>query len=185
MLSFHKLPAQSDSTQNNAYYFDDGGVSEAKNLIKLNILSIINGDLPVYYERVLSKSFSIEIGAGILFPYYIPELPQLSSDSHRIENPDYGYSLWIHPKYYLQDQAPELTYFGIQLRRRNYNQDNETIIYTDVTLNYGLQLYFGKRFVFDYNIGIGFRFETDKAIDIRYNTSGLAVPIGIKLGVIL
>ena len=181
----YKVIAQNDSIQDNAYYFDDGGISESKNLFKINVLSIVNGDLPVYYERILGNSFSIEVGAGILLPYYIPELPNLLSGESEIENPDFGHSLWIHPKYYIQHEAPELNYIGVQFRRRYYNQDDQPIIYTDLTINFGLQLILGKRFVFDYNLGIGFRYKTQKSIHMKNEISGVALPIGIKLGIIL
>ena len=185
LISHHKVIAQNDSIQDNSYYFDDGGISESKNLVKINVLSIVNGDLPVYYERIIGKSFSIEFGAGILLPYYIPELPQLFLDEPEIENPDFGHSLWIHPKYYIQHEAPELNYLGIQFRRRSYTQDNQAIIFTDLTFNYGLQLILGKRFVFDYNVGVGFSFKTQKSLNIEKEISGVALPIGVKLGIIL
>ena len=185
LISHHKVIAQNDSIQDNSYYFDDGGISESKNLVKINVLSIVNGDLPVYYERIIGKSFSIEFGAGILLPYYIPELPQLFLDEPEIENPDFGHSLWIHPKYYIQHEAPELNYLGIQFRRRSYTQDNQAIIFTDLTFNYGLQLIVGKRLVFDYNVGVGFRYKTQESLNIEKEISGLALPIGTKLGIIL
>lgn len=185
LLSFEKVYTQSDSIQDNSFYFDDGGISARKNIIKINILSAINGDLPLYYERALSKSFSIEIGAGLLLPYYILELPQIFSTEAEIINPDFGYSLWIHPKYYLQQNAPELNYFGVQIRKRNYNQNNQTIVYTDVTLNYGLQLILGKRIAFDYNVGIGVRFKREKSTSEKNVITGIALPIGIKIGIII
>jgi len=184
-ISHYKVIAQNDSIQDNSYYFDDGGISESKSLVKINVFSIVNGDLPVYYERIIGKSFSIEFGAGILLPYYIPELPQLFSGESEIANPDFGHSIWIHPKYYVQHESPELNYLGIQIRRRNYNQDNQTIIFTDLTFNYGLQLIVGKRLVFDCNVGVGFRYKTQESLNIEKEISGLAFPIGIKLGIIL
>lgn len=184
-LSFDTVYAQSDSIQDNSYYFDDGGISDAKNVIKLNILSTINGDLSLFYERVLFNSFSIEFGAGLILPYYITELPKLFSDEAEIKKPDSGYSLWIHPKYYFQQKAPELYFIGIQIRRRNYNQDYQTIVYTDITLNYGLQLILAKRIAFEYNIGIGYRFSDETASSQKTGINELIIPIGIKFGIII
>ena len=183
LLLHNKVIAQNDSIQDNSYYFDDGSISESKNLVKINVLSIIIGDLPVYYERIFGKSFSIEIGAGILLPYYIPEVTQLFSNKSEIVDPNFGYSIWLHPKYYIQ-QAPELNYFGIQFRRRNYNQ---TIICTDLTFNYGLQFILGNRFILDYNVGLGFRFKTQKSPNIEKEINEVVpvLPVGVKLGIIL
>jgi len=178
------LYAQEDSVRNNAWYFDDGGVSVARNVVKVNVWSVIIGDLPVYYERVLSKSLSIEVGAGILLPYYVPGVPGFFSKKEQTHNPTFGYSFWIHPKYYLQREAPELLYWGFQYRRRSYHQNDQAFILTDFTFNYGLQLILGKRFALDSNIGFGFRFDHDMSSSPLYRISGLAVPIGIKIGYI-
>ncbi len=178
-----ELIAQNDSIKDNSYYFDDSGISEAKNIVKLNILSIINGDLPLYYERILSKSISIEVGVGLLLPYYIPELPQiLSEEASDIKNPDLGYSLWIHPKLYIFHEAPELSYIGMQLRRRNYNQDYQTFRYTDITVNYGIQFIVGKRIVFDCNIGLGLFINAKKSTLNDSYIDGIALPLGVKIG---
>lgn len=185
LLSHHLVVAQKDTLPDNSYYFDDGGISERKNIFKVNILAIVSGDLPFYYERILGKSFGLEIGAGLLLPYYLPDLPNLFTEEYEVENPDFGHSLWIHPKYYIQPKAPEFGYFGIQLRRRHYNQNNQSIIFSDLTINYGFQLFLGKRFIFDYNVGIGSSFKTQKSLNIKNEKSGLAIPIGIKLGILL
>ncbi|MCK4662030.1 MAG: hypothetical protein KAT68_04150 [Bacteroidales bacterium] len=185
-LSNTKLLAQNDSLNDISYYLDDDrGISDGRNLVKINFLSIINGDIPVYYERILSKSIGIEVGVGLLLPYYCFEISNLFSEDTKIENPDYGYSLWIQPKYYFQQKAPELNYFGIQLRQRNYNQDNQTIVFTDLTINLGLQFIIRKRIIFDYNVGVGCRFINEKSADINKSFGGLAIPTAFKLGYIL
>ncbi|MFH2143964.1 MAG: hypothetical protein ABIJ97_16180 [Bacteroidota bacterium] len=183
-LPVNKFLAQNDSIEDISYYFDDGGISEGKNIVKLNVLAIINGDLPVSYEKTLTNLFSIEVGVGLLLPYYFPEVPQVFEDETEIENPDFGYSLLVNPKFYLQHKAPELNYLGVQYRRRNYNLIDNTIVYTDITINCGLQLNFAKRFVVDYNVGLGYRFKKGGATN-SYNISNVAIPVSIKLGYIL
>ena len=183
--------AQVDTT-NNAYFFDDGGISNAKNIFKVNVISIINGDLPFYYERVLNKSFGLEVGAGILLPYYIPEIIPLLSGETIINNPNYGYSIWFQPKYYLLKKAPEYSYMSFQYRRRNYYQNIQSIVFSDITFGYGTQLFIGKRFLFDYNTGIGYRHVIIKQEDVNISTrddvynniNGVLLYINIKLGLI-
>lgn len=180
-----ELRSQNDSITDISYYFDDGGISEAKNIIKINALAIVNGDLPFSLEKTISEAFGIEIGFGILLPYYVPEIPKLLTNDIDIVDPGYGYSLLVNPRFYLQHKAPEFNYWGIQYRRRNYNLNDGNIIYNNLTINFGLQLSFGKRFLFDYNIGAGIEFkEGDKTRSSNY-ISHFAFPISIKLGYIL
>ncbi|NOQ25810.1 MAG: hypothetical protein GQ564_10655 [Bacteroidales bacterium] len=51
---------------------------------------------------------------------------------------------------------------GIQVRQRKYFQENVTTIFNDLTLNLGLLFIFGKRLIFDYNVGVGYRFINEK-----------------------
>ncbi len=165
----------------NSKYFDDGKISEAKNVIKLNLSSIIHGDVPIFYERAIGNSFAIEVGAGLLMPYYVPDLIQLLSDEKDFSDPDSGYSLWFQPKFYFGGNAPELVYVGLQYRRRNYKKDSSTFVYTDISFNYGYQLILGKRIALDYSSGVGFRFRGG---DLESGISGVIVPVHLKLGVL-
>ena len=181
---FQSLYAQSDSTRNASWYFDDGGISESKNILKINVLSVITGDLPLYYERVISRSFTIEVGAGLLFPYFIPNSIQNEFDSEPLESPDIGYSIWIHPKIYLRQEAPELDYIGVQYRKRTYRQNGESNSLTDITLNGGLQIMPLSRMVFDFNIGLGISFNDENSTAPEDRIAGVAFPIGVKIGYI-
>lgn len=188
LLAQNNLLAQNDSIQDNSYYFDDGGVAGSRNLLKINLLAVVHGDLAFNYERILSKRFSLEVGAGILLPYHIPDAAELILEEFPIQDPKNGYSLWIHPRYYVLDNAAERFYLGIQLRRRNYNLDNagnQTIIYSDITYNCGFQWIIGKRYVFDLNYGLGFRSITKKGPGPDCENGTLTIPFGIKLGIIL
>ncbi len=92
---------QNENENQNHKYFEDGGLSERKNLIKLDLFSILNGDVPFFYERVLSDNVSIEIGAGFQLPFYNNELPYWfdaeKDASYYISNIKNGYSLWLMP----------------------------------------------------------------------------------------
>lgn len=178
IIFFHSfIIAQESDTTNIFYYFDDGGISNSRNVVKFNTLSILNGDLPVYYEVALNNAFTLEVGAGILLPYYFPKLNFFYDEDFKINNPDFGYSIWVHPKFYGKREAPQNYYIGIQYRRRNFNQDNQEIVYVDYTFNVGMQLIMKDRLIFDYNVGVGYK------KDIKDTNSIFAVmPIGIKLG---
>ena len=47
------LFAQYESDNDMSQYFDDGRKENENNIVKLNLSSIVIGDLPIFYERVL------------------------------------------------------------------------------------------------------------------------------------
>ena len=179
------LHSQDEPVQDVSYYLNDSGFSQRKNVIKLNLSSIVYGDLPIYYERALTNSLSVEVGAGIILPYYFPELSLLDKEDNGVVNPIGGTSIWIQPKIYYGGRAPENSYVSIQWRQRRYNLENNEITHTDITANFGYQLVLGKRFIIDYNTGIGFSMQKSKIDDGTEDFTGLSMPIGIRLGIIL
>lgn len=186
VLPFYEFYAQEESVTDMSYYFDDSkGIFGGPRIIKINLASIAVGDLPIYYEQTLSESFSIEVGAGLLLPVYIDQVFGMRFDYINAENLERRFSLWIHPKYYYKHTAPISQYIGPQLRKRFYNQNDQSLTYTDVTLNYGLQYKFGKRIVLDYNVGVGIRIKNDESSDSDNDIIGGVLAIGLKLGVIL
>jgi hypothetical protein len=139
-----------------SYYFDDNGISELKNVLKINILSIIQGDVPFYYERTFNKILSIEAGLGFQLPYFVKSPISIrNNEDPIIKSPDSGLSIWIFPRFYLAKTAPEGIYIGPQFRKRFYNQGTEKINVNDITYNAGLQFFTGKHFIIDLATGAG------------------------------
>lgn len=180
-----KLYSQDEPVQDVSYYLDDSGFSNRKNVFKVNLTSIVYGDLPIFYERAITNSLSVEVGAGVILPYYFPQLSLLDKDDNHIENPTGGTSIWVQPKLYFGGRAPENSYFGIQWRQRKYNLENNQVRHTELTLNLGYQLVLGRRFTFDYNAGIGFGMQKSKIDEGKDEFLGLSMPIGVRLGIIL
>lgn len=180
------LLAQNVSIKDNSYYFDDkGGISDGRCLNKIIVLTIVNGDIPIFYEKVLGKSFCIEVVAGLLLPYHTFELADILFEDIKNVEPSFGYSLWLQPKYYIQHMAPEHNYLGLQYRRKNYVFDNETTVYTDKSLNFGLQFSYRKKMIFDYCIGFGSRNKNRKFKNTNAASAGFIMPLEIKLSNIL
>lgn len=182
LLINFKLSAQNDSIKDDlSKYFDDGGLSDGKNVVKIAATSLINGDLSFLYERVLNKSVGIELGIGLLLPYYIGEIGIVGIE---VTNPKFGYSLWFHPKYYLNRQATKSYYVGTQYTRRNYFQTNYSIILTDIVLDAGGAMIIGNRITLESFFGMGIHFnhniKNDKILKI-----GLSYQLGIKIGYII
>ncbi len=193
-LSLSNLLAQDDIDQ----YFDDGKIGNAKNVFKINVISPIVGDLPIYFERVFSDKVTLEVGLGVLLPFYNGDIFEiLDGEELEIQNPQFGFSIYVHPKFYWQSQSPELNYSGIQYRRRHYNLTDRAVVYNDISFNYGLQVLLVHRIAFDYNLGVGFRFRTVTytspssmyGSNLDENTKmeiiGLVVPWTIRIGFVL
>ena len=188
LFTLEKINSQtiiSDTSELSEYFADR--TTEAKNIIKINVLSIFAGDLPIYYERVITKQFTLEAGVGIILPFYVFEFSGLYSEEQIITDPDGGYSFWFHPKIYFW-RAPDEMYFGLQYRFRKYYENDMSVTYSDYSINYGYQWILGTHFVVDANIGLGFRVRNlpddfDPWVE-DYKKTTVVAPFGIKLGVL-
>jgi len=185
----YNLTAQTDDTEDdNASFFDDGNnaVANRKNVLKLDFISTLNGDLSIQYERAVNKRFSVEIGVGRILPYYVPEFHILINPVLlTIEDPNHGYSLWFHPKYYFMDKVPKSYYTGVQLRRRYYNigSENEIFTHNDLILTAGRQfMHIKQRLAIDFNSGYGLRFRKYKNDQGDVEKFQLFFQFSLKLG---
>lgn len=176
----------SSSAFNEKYFFDDNGLSNAKNIFKLNIASAIIGDLSLQYERKLSRRIGIEASVGALLPYYFPENDVLLLKGEPIVNPGLGYSYRLFPKYYLMADAPEGQYNGFLWRRRFYHLDGgNRMTFTDLTFQSGYQFSLSDRLLLDVNLGIGFRFRRYKSFsdpDQDNIDHSLVMPLSLSIG---
>ena len=186
LLSIFGLGQLVAQTDENAQYFDDGGLSNKKTTVKLNVAAVVTGDLPLSVERAFGDRFVLEAGAGILLPYYLREIPELIFPDEDltdwITDPKSGYSFLIQPKFFL-GEYPRGSYLGLQYRRRHFNMTEETVTFQSVTFNWGFQLPLGERLVMDYGFGLGFRGVTlDSETRSEPSELELAIPLIVKIG---
>jgi hypothetical protein len=158
-----------------------------KNVLKINPLLFINGDVPVYYERVLTKILTIELAPGITIHNYgagfFPWLNNLSNDNIGASSGlpydsgwrfNIGYSFKADARFYLGKYnlldgvylSPEIGFRHYSIDYLNYDADGEPIPvythgYTNVT---DFKILFGdenpdavNNLFFNSYIGIGFR----------------------------
>jgi len=175
--------SQADST-NVSECFDDGGLADRKNIVKVNFLPMINAEYSMQYERFLTDHFSIEIGAGKIFTNYKYEVFDPILSDQEIEELQGGYSFSIYPRFRAgSHKFVGVRHFGFQYRRKQYNLSDDTVIATDYTFVTGMQFEFAKHFVFEYFIGVGPRFRKDDTNN-KHEMYTVAFPAGVKLGVI-
>ena len=101
LLNNHNVPKR-------VYYTDD-----SKNIIKTNIFSIIDGNLPIIWEHKFDNCLGFEIGPGIILPYtffdiigqnktdelFKPSFPFIINPT--FSNRKLGVSFQVEPKLYL------------------------------------------------------------------------------------
>lgn len=155
-------------------YFDDKGLSTSKNILKLNLSSIIVGDYSLMYERLLGESFRIEIGFGVLASYYTKEFPyHFIGETPLSSNPSGGYSFSFSPR-----TVSDNIILGIKYRRRVYFLQTEEYIFNDYIIYGGYQLITSKKIVLEVITGIGLRFSNPKGSRRSYPL----IPFGIEIG---
>lgn len=187
ILFFSPLKAQNDTIRDNSYYFDDG-ISQEKGILKVGAFAIIKGEIPFSYEMPITRSLTIEAGVGLLLPYNIPEWPNRPLFNFDSQERDMGYSLMIHPKYYILQSYPESVYVGLQFHKKEFEQEDELIKYVDTTLLFGYQWIIGEKYTLDIQYGAGYRAAESGASETHLEnstTNTFVIPFNIKLGIIL
>lgn len=154
-----------------AYYFNDK-ITSSTNIIKICPTTLLQGDLPFFWERILGNVFSFELGLGYQLPYYVNAL--LFNDIQEavpVASPVHGFSLWVFPRFYIFRTAPEFGFVGLQMRKRFYYHDDEKIVESAYTFTPGIQLFLfrNKRICLEYDAGIGFlvRIRTSPLSEIK------------------
>jgi hypothetical protein len=97
-----------------------------KNLFKIDPLAVIVGEIPLFYERMISPKFSFELLAGITHADYAFDLinPSLTENTGE-RSPLFGYTLGTAIKFYPSDDAYALEgpYFGLEFRYKRFNTE--------------------------------------------------------------
>lgn len=171
-------------------YLDDGGISTAKYYLKVAPLNFYEGDIGASVERIFTRSFSLEAGAGIL-PFYFNDY--LIKSDHKngssFNKPHFGLSLSLSPR--VRNSLFNYLDFSFPIRARFYF--GQLQLY-DVAACFGKEWIWNSGFLLDIGIGFGLQYQnsTDKKTylfdaDARGDISGpnstrFICPINIKFG---
>lgn len=175
-LSIHAL-GQEDVSQ----YFDDGGLSNTKNQVKVNLAAMINGDFTVSYQREVINPLHIEVGVGYLSDDYLIDRNGLSENyltqDHRYSVS--GYSFFFNPKLRYKGDGALNLYLGLKYRNRKYTQDQlEILSIQDYVIHQSAEIIIGQRLILD--LGFGFGYGLVKSNVDRFVI--LAFPLDLKVG---
>ncbi|WP_165021271.1 hypothetical protein [Dysgonomonas sp. ZJ279] len=100
----------------------DGIKGYPTSIIKTDILSIIDGDLPIIYEHRFSSLFAVEAGVGLILPYEneISTFPISAENNRNFKNTKFGYSLLAAPRIYFAHSSKN--YMALMVRYRRYDE---------------------------------------------------------------
>src|SRR4051812_15433147 len=73
MITFDDHPSSSPASRSKKSRKKDDG----KNALAIGIGSALNGYMPLYYERAIGQSFTLQAGAGITFRSYLNDLAMI------------------------------------------------------------------------------------------------------------
>ena len=163
---------------------------EIFNLVKINPLLILNGDIPVYFERRIKNQLSVEGGVGVTYNDYIYNGFNLADTDLYDENREYklGYSVVGSVKFYPSRYTKALDefYFGPEIRFRKYNSQlseyssNDVLLGTypehrtliDFKLMIGYIAYASDFVIFDFYGGVGMRSRDVSFAYLDYSGTG-------------
>lgn len=193
MVPIH-ASAQNEDEENLDRYFEDGGMSERKNILATNLLSPLWGELGLRYERAISKHVSIEIGLKKLTSIYVFEFGSEVDFQFSSFDPVSGWGISIAPHFFFWDKAPEFHYIGPRFAQRTHTLESESKLHvSDISFDYGYNLFLTKRMMFCYEVGFGYRRvnyeEGTKLINYYYGPNkdtygGLLIYTSLGLGLI-
>lgn len=150
-----------------------------KNVVKVNPLLFLRGEIPVYYERALSSRLSAELGVGLTYRNYVnltfagdhADADDFGAGTKIISNP----TAHVGFRYYLiDDLEPQGNYLQVELAYLRYSKDIslkdsltgqfngltelDERVFNDIRLYYGYQkLSSSSNWLFDFYGGIALR----------------------------
>ena len=152
------------------------------NVLKLDLLSSLHGDLAFSYEQRFTPRFSIEGGMGVIMFRYVPSFIDWVwlNDKTLSDNNFQGFSFRVQARLYLFKFAADRTYVGLAYRQRNYLRKSEkSIISRDYYFSFGYHMLLSSRLTLDFSTGFGSRRWNNGG----YHINSLFIPIGIQLGI--
>ncbi|MDR0230940.1 MAG: hypothetical protein LBI82_02340 [Dysgonamonadaceae bacterium] len=160
-----------NQTNSIAQYLDDGGRAKATNILKTDPVLIYQGTVPFIWEHLFSRNFSLEMGAGVVLPFYNrPLIYGGDLGQNSLKSPRLGGSLHLSPKilnafsqklFSNQGNGFEAYYVSFPLSLRIYPGQ---LVLFDGGLALGKQWMFDNRLTIDISAGIALtcQFSIDK-----------------------
>lgn len=179
LVSFLLMICSALVAQDVSRYFDDGGISSRRKIIKVGY-DVLNGELPIILEHTLTKRLTVEWGAGPVF--LNRQTKRYSENPLPIAKTGLGMTAWGELRFYLKGDY-EKWHIGFQPKITFMSQKRFTDI---VFFNGGYQFLFDNRFALDLQAGMGVRaFKSTTmmgAIPYTDKDTRFFIPATVKFG---
>ncbi|MDD4991322.1 MAG: hypothetical protein PHR83_03725 [Paludibacter sp.] len=189
--TYQKYLLNSENVPQRVYYSGD-----SKNILKTDLTSILDGNLPFIWEHRFSDYFGLDCGLGLILPYTFADIINSKSSDDIVlvsfgMNPSYrnykfGESFQIEPKIFLGITSS--SYLGVFYGYRNYY----TMKIHEAGISYGYNFDFNK-ITYQTSFALSYVSQQSKASynDVRYYSvladedfmNGSPVLNGIRLSV--
>jgi hypothetical protein len=159
-----------------------------RNAVKINIFALMNGDLPLSFERRIKKKYSVLGGLGFTSKDLFWELGRNFNDLdlRAFSDPLLGFSIHMGARVYYSERFPALkgAYFEALIRYRYYrswvsvcNEPTSVTVQfpylresrnvSDFLLLFGYQINTRQHFILDFYLGAGLRFREGMTVRCR------------------
>lgn len=142
------------SQDDNAKYFDDGGITNPKLFIKTNIPANIGGDFNLGAEAFFFQKASLDIQLGMIKYHF--DLGDMLSDI-KFGEVESGNSFSLHGKYHYAVKYNQIFYFGFMYRNRKYFCIDHDYNTKEYILSWGTFANIFGNWYIDYYSGIGYK----------------------------
>jgi len=159
-LFFSFRCAAQEKTDSIPWFYDDGGISSAKNILKLDLTGILQGEYAVCWERMYYKNLCVQLSAGILSPRFSYKflLDDLFCPWYNNFFPEKtGWSLGIENKLYPKG-PPKGFYILCGAKHRQFSEVVTNDLYTGI----GWQLKITDYIPLEMNLGLGVRYQRSR-----------------------
>lgn len=171
--------------------------NQKRNALKINPILLIRGEIPIYYEKAITKSISGEIAIGVTNTDYLQNLIEHMSEDINVVDPTFmaeekskpniSYKLGL--RFYKKGMVMDGFYFSLEFAQRKYT--NEITMGEQPTLNYITNTYSTTKFTeetnhIEYKVIIGsqnFYFWEDFFVDY-YIGAGIDQYNDTRLGLV-
>lgn len=175
--------AQEEVNKNVSEYFEDGGISRSKNLIKLNVFSTISGNLAITYERLFTENFTADASIGFLLPYTIEPIPEIFFSDKLFPGRDMGYSFALQLKLFLYEPHDRV-YYSVKYSHNEFSRHTVDFREQLITFHCGYQFYIRKRINLEFAFGLGFRSITTSPDEVG-SIVNIVLPLTFNIGYLL
>ena len=172
--------------------------NDMEQIVKVSPLSFIAGFIPVYYERSVNETFSVQLGAGITTTNYIKDalryaqgnqnndvkstkwnttntnntyFNENNNEQYKNRETKMGYYVSLEPRVYFNSEGLEGSFMGLSVSNARYNINSKKVATTNNNSGQPIftnNIYKGNETITDFFVNFGTQTLYDK-ISLEYH----------------